>query len=354
MFTGKFIGPSACVLLVCCMVPKPSTAGDTTTTTSSQPAQIDVQSRPRLVFVRAFSSADDVKRQHPILDLTLDIIAGSKDAGTPADALRSPSAVATDSNHHIFVADPGAKAVHVFDFTRAKYSLLEGGSDRLGSPVALAIDGHDNLYVIDQSSKIVLIYDSAGKFRGYLGKLRGGESYFDSPTGIAIDKPTGRIYVCDKRRHMLIVMDEHGRLISKIGPRGGGDRPGEFRLPSQVVVSGGELFVLDGGNTRIQIFDADGHFRRAISLVYADNRSGLAVDDQGKIYVSDPGLNQIQVYGRDGQPLYTFDLTTVASANFGSPAGMWIEAGHCLYVVDSESHRIGLFQTDEQKGRQCQ
>ena len=303
-----------------------------------------------LSFVRAFSSIDDVRRSHPVLDWTFKIVAGPKEENRE-DALRSPSALTTDSNHRVFVADPGANTVHVFDFTHSKYSLL--GDERVGSPVALAVDGGDNLYVIDRSSRTVQTYDSAGKFRGYLGKLRGGESFFDSPTAIAVDRSTGRIYVCDRYRHMIIIMDNGGRLIGKIGKRGGGNRPGEFRLPTQVAVAGGEVFVLDQGNTRIQIFDSAGNFRRAINLAYAEARSGLTADSQGNIYVSDPALNQIQVFGHDGQPLYTFDPSTIKDANFAHPSAMSIDAGSCLYVVDSESNRVGLFQISGQNARQC-
>jgi DNA-binding beta-propeller fold protein YncE len=352
---GKSIRRSACVLLVCCIVLGPPAIGDTTFATSSPPARTDVQkaSAASLGFVRVFSSVDDVRRPHPVLDRSLDIIAGSKDE-TREDVLRSPSALTTDSNHRVFVADPGAKAVHVFDFIHSKYTLLDKGGDRLGTPVSLAVDGRDNLYVIDQSSSTVLIYDSAGKFRGYLGKLKGGESYFDSPAAIAIDRTTGRIYACDRYRHMVIIMDDRGRVIGKIGKRGGGDRPGEFRLPIQVAVAGGEVFVLDEGNTRIQIFDTAGNFRRAINLAYAEARSGLTVDNQGNIYVSDPALNQIQVFRHEGQPFYTFDPSTIKGANFGHPSALWVDAGYCLYAVDSESHRVGLFQISGQNARQCQ
>ena len=270
------------------------------------------------------------------------------------DVLRSPSAVTTDSNHRIFVADPGANAVHIFDFIHAKYALLEKGGGPPVTPISLAVDGHDNLYVADRSSRTVVTYDSAGKFSGYLGRLSGGESYFESPAGITIDRITGRIYVSDTLRHMVIIMDNRGRLISKIGKRGGGDQPGEFIHPGQVVVSGGELFVVDAGNSRIQILDTAGHFRRAINLPYADNRTGLAVDDQGNIYVSDPELNQIRVLHHDGQWLYTFDPSTIEGANFSHPLAMWVDAGDCLYVVDSQSRRIGLFQINGQNARPCQ
>ena len=304
--------------------------------------------------MHAFSSADDVRRPlHPVLDRTLDIVAGPEDSVTRINALRSPSAVTTDSNHRVFVADPGAKAVHVFDFIRAKYSLWDGRG-RLDSPVSLAVDGQDNLYVVDQSSRTVLVYDSTGKVCRYIGRLRGGESYFDRPTGITIDRTTGHVYVCDTRRHMIIIMDNRGRPVRTVGKRGGGDRPGEFRLPSQIVVGGGELFVLDAGNTRIQILDTAGHFLRAINLPYADKRTGLAVDGQGNIYVSDPDLNRIQVFRHEGQPLYTFDPSTIQGANFGHPSGMWVDAGRCLYVVDSQNNHVALFQISGENAGNCQ
>jgi DNA-binding beta-propeller fold protein YncE len=303
--------------------------------------------------VRSFSSADDVRRpQHPVLNRTLDIIAGPKDPAAGVDALQSPSALTTDSKERIFVADPRAKTVHVFDFIRSKYGLLDTSGGRLSSPVSLAVDGQDNVYVVDAHSRTILVYDSTGKFRRSLGKLAGGESYFESPAGIAIDTTSRRIYVCDTHRHMIIVMDDQGRLIGKVGKRGGGDRPGEFRLPTQAAMSGDELFVLDAGNTRIQILDTTGRFWRSISPAYVDHRTGLAVDNQGNIYVSDPDLNQIQVLSHEGRILYTFHPGTIKGANFSRPSGMWVHAG-CLYVVDSQSNRVGLFQISGVDVQQC-
>lgn len=327
-------------LLVVCI-----TLGHGTFATSSQSAHTDVQqASASLSLVRIFSSADDVRPSHPGLDRALDIIAGPADPGIRVDALQSPSAVTTDSKHRVFVADPGAQAVHIFDFIRSKYGRLDVHGGRLHFPISLAVDRQDNLYVVDQGSRTVLVYDSAGKFRHSLGKLRGGESYFNSPAGIAIDRATGSIYVCDRQGHMIFIMDPRGKVIRKLGNRGGGDRPGEFRFPSQIVVAGRELFVLDAGNMRIQVLDTAGHFLRTIKLEYTDLRTGLAVDDQSDIYVSDPVLNQIQVFGPEGKTLYRFDPSTIKGANFSHPSAMWVDAGRSLYVVDSQSNRVGLFQ----------
>jgi sugar lactone lactonase YvrE len=147
---------------------------------------------------------------------------------------------------------------------------------------------------------------------------------------------------------MIIVMDERGKLIRKLGTRGGGERPGEFRFPTQMALSGSELFVLDVGNSRIQILDTGGHFLRAMNLVYADRRTGLAVDPQGNIYVSDSVLNKIQVFRHEGQVLYTFETSTIKDGSFSQPSGMWVDGGRSLYVLDSQSNRVGLFQINGQ------
>lgn len=350
---AKSIRRNACALLVCWLVAGP-VPGANQTLVFAQNVQNDIEPpSEKLSFVRAFSSPDDVRRFHPFLSRSLGVIAGHKDAATPVNPLHSPSAVTTDSSHHVFVADPGANAVHVFDFIHSKYSLLEIGRDRLGTPVSLAVDGHDNLYVVDQAARTVVIYDSAGKFQGHFWGVREEESYRGSHSGIAIDKATGLVYVCDRQRHIIMVTNDRGLPVSNIGKLGGGDKSGEFRFPSQVVVERGQLFVLDAGNTRVQVLDPAGRFRRMIALTYADSHTGLAVDGEDRVYTSNFDLNQIEVFGRNGERLYTYDLSTVKSANFIHPSGMWVDAGYCLYVVDSQSNRVGLFQISGKNAPRC-
>jgi streptogramin lyase len=129
------------------------------------------------IFVRQFASAEDITREHPILNRSLDIIAGPKDAEPQAHALQEPSAVTTDAKHRIFVTDVRAEVVHVFDFANTRYSQLRGG-EPLRLPMAIAADPSGNIYVSDAGLQTVLVYDSRGKFIRSLKK--GGESFFDS------------------------------------------------------------------------------------------------------------------------------------------------------------------------------
>jgi hypothetical protein len=100
----------------------------------------------------------------------------------------APYSVATDSTHRVFVADPDAGVVHVFDFEQSKYAILKGRG----------LASH---------------HDSHGRFLHYLGKVEGGETYFQAPKGIAVDAATSHIYVCDSRRHMIIMLDKKAHIL---------------------------------------------------------------------------------------------------------------------------------------------
>lgn len=297
-----------------------------------------------LKFVRQFSSAQDVRGpSHPILNKTVDILAGPKEGQSSAPSeLQKPYAVATDSMHRIFVTDVKG-LVHVFDFIRGGYAHLQGGE--LRSPAGIATDREDNVYVSDSSLRTILVYSVKGKFIRYLKQLPGNESYFDEPRGIALDAGSDHIYVCDRTRHMVIMLDEKGHVLSTFGKRGGGTGPGEFRFPTEVVALGGELYVLDSGNSRIQILDLRGHFRKEMTVLDATHSAGLAVDKDKNIYVSDPELNRLQVLNHDGQLLYTVGHTGAGVAEFNQISGIWLDSERCLYVVDTKNKRVQLFRT---------
>ncbi len=319
----------------CCLsVPNPVVATDT-------PHQ---KAPPHLVFVRQIASPEDLKQDlHPILNRSLDIIAGPKTAEPIPDALQVPSAVTTDLQHRMFVTDLRAGVVHIFDLANSKYSLLEGG-EHLRSPMGIATDRGGEVYVSDIELHTVLVYNSRGKFFRYLKRSRGSESYFDTPRGLAVDPDTGHIYVCDTFRHLIFLLDKKGHILGRWGKRFGGNGPGEFRYPTQIVITGGNIAVLDSGNSRVQILDSHGHFRHEIKVEISSRRAGLAVDENQNIYVSDPELNCVHVFRPDGRPLYDFGQHGTQPGQFDGISGIWVGTDQLLYVVDAANKRVQLFR----------
>lgn len=327
--------------------------GDSRREASSGPAKQNPPaqdgSAAHLKFVRAFSGAEDVRRQmHPVVDRSLDIVAGPADPRLREDKLQSPQSVATDAAHRVFVTDADAGVVHIFDFEQSTYSVLNDRGAGMRSPADVAIDRAGRVYVTDRALDAVLVFEGKGKFLRYLGKGEGSETYFQAPLGIAVDAG-GHVYVCDTQRHMILVLDRKGRITGHIGKRGGGKEPGEFRYPSRIVIAGDELFVLDSGNTRVEVLDLGGHFRRELRLAEADQQDGLAVDDNKNLYVSDGQISVINVFDREGRFLYKFGRAGIKAGEFSRPSGMWAESGNRLFVADAGNRRVQEFEVGQQK-----
>jgi DNA-binding beta-propeller fold protein YncE len=345
---GSRCGP--CVVVVCLLVFVIWAAESSKTANLDALSSQDVNGpSAHLKFLREFSGAGDVTRElHPVLDRSVDIIAGPGEAHTSIDRMVAPYGVTTD-RHRVYVSDPDAGAVHIFDFEQSTYTVLGGRGSHIRLPSGIAADSEGNLYVTDTVLAAVLVYGANGRFLHYLGKVGGGESYFQAPSGIAIHAATGHIYVCDSRRHMVLLLDKKGHILSHIGKRWGGKGPGEFRYPSQVAISGDDVLVLDRGNSRIEVLDLEGHFRREIQLEEVNTDAGLAVDADKNIYVSDPQFSVIRVFNYDGQLLYKFGRNGTKPGEFDAPSGLWVESGKGLYVADTKNKRVQLFQIE---GRQ--
>ncbi len=103
-----------------------------------------------------------------------------------------------------------------------------------------------------------------------------------------------RIFVVDRRRIAVMVLDNTGSLIMKIGREGEG--PGEFRRPALITLTpSGNIFTNSGRNGTLNKFSRDGEFIEFISYIRSDYESGIggidtptAIDDSTIIYNARP------------------------------------------------------------------
>lgn len=299
----------------------------------------------RLDFLRSFSSESDLKPHPSFWGRVLNVIAGPPEQ----HHLVRPYSITTDSRGRILVTDPGDLCVQVFDFEKKKYSRMDTGKhgEAFRSPIGIAVDGQDNIYVTDSVLGKIFVFDARGKFRRYIGAINDQESFFKRPTGIAIDKQRGEIFITDTLRDKIYVTDLEGHPLSDFGARGSG--PGEFNFPTEVVLHGDDVFVVDAMNFRVQMLDRQGHF---VAQFGSEGNStgtifrpkGLGVDSEGNIYLVDGLFETVQVFNRSGALLYYFGQTGGAAAQFQLPSGLWIDGDDHIYVADSYNHRVQMFQ----------
>lgn len=217
--------------------------------------------------------------------------------------LGAPTHVTTDSRQRLIVSDPARVAVHVLD-EKFSFRIAGGPGMRLQQPNGVAVDANDNIYVADGGRGLVLVYDPAGHFIRELGVYR-GENIFGNPTGIAIDRRAGSLYVVDSPANELFVLDLAGNVKQRFGGRQAKNGL-RFDYPSEVAVGESTVAVLDAGGARIQVLDLHGRRLNEIRLGEVQGPSavaslGFALDAADNIYVSPTGTSGVKLYRSNGE-----------------------------------------------------
>lgn len=200
--------------------------------------------------------------------------------------------VAVNSHKDVFVFSRGNTTGPAFGAAAAQ--LLEFGPDgrfvrEIGHDLyawafahAVRIDPHDNIWVIDKGSDMIVRFNPAGRVTMVFGRKKEAseealpwthvtpprpaiDGQFRQPTDVTWDQQ-GDIFISDGYINARVAKyDKNGDWIKQWGEHGTND--GEFNTPHSIAADAhGNIYVADRGNRRIQVFDSDGNFERAIHI----------------------------------------------------------------------------------------
>lgn len=291
---------------------------------------------PRVRFFRALNGPEDFRDQRRSSRL-MRWIAGE---GARELSLRAPYGVTADGDGRVWVADPEAHAVHLFDLAegRADY-LLGAGDEWFVSPVGLAYDADRQwLYVSDSGLNKVFVLDRKGRLLG----TRSPEQGFARPAGLAVDA-VGKLYVTDAVKGRIDVFSPEGEALGHLGE-------GVLYRPANIALDrSGRVYVADSLNFRIVVFSPDNRLLQSFGALgdrpgYFARPRGVAVDSQGHIYVSDAAFDNIQIFDFSGNLLLFWGGAGNAPGQFNLPAGLFFDAKNRLYVADTYNRRVQLFE----------
>ncbi|HEX4782162.1 MAG TPA: peptidyl-alpha-hydroxyglycine alpha-amidating lyase family protein [Usitatibacter sp.] len=201
--------------------------------------------------------------------------------------------VAVNSKGHVFVFSRGnttgpayaAAAAQLLEFTPDGTFVREIGKNLYAWSFAhsVRIDPQDNIWAVDKGSDMVVKFDPEGRVRMVFGRkqeasdedtapvkhpkppLPAEDGRFRQVTDVAFG-PKGEIYISDGYINSRVAKADHnGNWLKSWGDRG--DKPGEFNTPHNIATDAkGNVYVADRFNRRIQVFDGDGNFLRAITI----------------------------------------------------------------------------------------
>lgn len=269
-----------------------------------------------------------------------------------SEGLVKPYAVAVHRGR-IFVSDSADRFVKVFDVPEGRYFKI--GDDELGpltKPLGIDVDAQGNLYVADGTARAIMVYTRDGKF---LRKI-GGPKVFERLSSVTIDSPGQRVFVTDiggvsSDQHKIKVFDSNNGIhLFDLGKRGIG--PGEFNLPRDVAIGiHGQIYVVDGGNFRVQVFDRTGRFINSFGSVgkqmgnFARPKE-IATDAAGNVYVVDAAFGNFQIFSPDGDLLMFIGERSERDgpARYMLPSGIYVDEDGRVYMVDQWFKKIDIFR----------
>jgi DNA-binding beta-propeller fold protein YncE len=130
-----------------------------------------------------------------------------------------------------------------------------------------------------------------------------------------------------------------------VGPK---DEP--FSMPSDVAVGReGNVYVLDGVNHRVVVFNATGEYcfqfgSQGSNLGQMFFPLGITTAPDGKVYIADSGNHRFQVFLPDGKAIKAVPLPVSTSGVPPDPTDVKVDMvrGH-LYIVDNDNHVIHVY-----------
>lgn len=252
--------------------------------------------------------------------------------GTGAGKMQDARAIAVDNNGNVFVAEYIGGRVQVFsDAGKFKTRCL---IDPDAATPSIAADRSGNLYVLQGVT--ITKYDAATCKELDVFPPALGESY----EHIAVDAD-GTLFatMTGNQKDSIVRLNSGGRATVVVDSAISGQL-NRYELDPELAIDGsGNLYVLGSFASQVFKFDRNGKF--VDSIGGRGNEPGqfsavnaIAVDPQGRIYVSDN--KGVQVFSPDGRYLDVFDIPkSVASGMaFDDEGNLWVAAREQVYELE--------------------
>lgn len=265
-------------------------------------------------------------------------------------SLNNPMALAlSPDDRRLYVSCPTAGSVVEIDLVgRSVRRIARAEGHRPAQPFGLAVDAAGNLFVADAAQRVVLVYAPDGTFVREIGRGR-----LERPTGLAIDRTRAVLYVVEggareSERHLVEVFTLDGGHVRTVG--GPGSAPGRFLFPSHVAVApGGELFVADTLNSRVQVFDPAGELVTLFGTLGSQPGAfgkvkGLAFDAFGNLHAVDGQNATVQIFNAQHQVLLEYGGRSPRVEFMELPTGIAVGSRNDIYVADYTGNRVNHYR----------
>ncbi|WNF36643.1 6-bladed beta-propeller [Bacillaceae bacterium IKA-2] len=253
----------------------------------------------------------------------------------------------TKTSMFIYTTDAKNNRVNVFDLSGGPlYTFGEPGDEpgQFNFPYGIAGDSEGNVFVADMYNGKISIHDAKGEFIDYFAE---NTKVIKSPGGLRIKNDL--VYVTDIQESKVFVFNLDGELLLEVGENG--SEPGQLFAPNAVTADGeGNIYVVDTGNQRVQIFNEAGEFMSMFNGSASEeleatfvNPRGIGIGSNREIYVVSNLTHIVHVFDQDGKELSKFGGMGEGPGELYLPNGLFIDERNTIYITDTINKRISVF-----------
>jgi len=234
----------------------------------------------------------------------------SSETGMDVGYFNQPWGVAVDEDGFVYVADTWNHRIQKFTAEGRFVTSWGFFSNELTDPYGMwgprdiVLDQDGYLLVSDTGNKRISIFDTDGQFIGQIGEAGFLSGQFDEPVGLAISPITGDLYVAD-------TWNQRMQRLAHVG---------------------------SGQYTPLLTWDIDGWYGQSL-----DNKPYIAVDKYDRVYVADPEGARVLVFSANGDILGYLGDPAPGFDGFGLVSGLAVDDQGGLWVSDGRKNRIQYF-----------
>ena len=266
--------------------------------------------------------------------------------GTDNGEMQRPFSISISYLGNVYIADYGNDRIDVFD-KKGKFiqSIGTRGNDdgEFIAPKSVVVNAIGRMYVSDFGNNRIVYFNKKNSSSGFSYSYGGSYTTadgvsFNQPAGITVYNTTppysiGGIFVCDTGNNRVVKIDDNGTFLWSYGTFGVG--VGNLNTPSDVAVSsdGMYVYVSDTGNKRVVKLDDMGNYITAITGF--SKNLGIAVDNNGYLYVVDSGKNSLLIFSSKGEHKATYLFQDEVQI-----VDVAIDLSGYIYVLDNLNAKI--------------
>ncbi|WP_041718973.1 NHL repeat-containing protein [Desulfurivibrio alkaliphilus] len=122
--------------------------------------------------------------------------------------------------------------------------------------------------------------------------------------------------------------------------------------PTDLSVVDGELYVLDGMNHRVAVFDLDGNYRRQFGSPREIPRAiGICASGEGGVYVPDAETGRLLAYSARGELLRSFNVAPVREGEKPDITDCVVSPAGEIFLADNNNHRVQVYNREGERLR---